>query len=99
MEATFANCANLTEIKGIENVTMIGQQAFQNTGFTSFELPAGVKSIAIATFMDCPNLTTFTIKKIETVVTLDDFAFSNCPVLQKITVPNTQFNAYLNHTT
>lgn len=59
----FAYCRALTNITIPNNVTSIGDFAFQNDKFTSIEIPSSVISIGDSAFYDCRNLATITIRK------------------------------------
>lgn len=57
----FEGCSKLSDVKFGKNVTSIGSNAFSYCGFTSLNLPEGIKEIKSASFKNCSNLTSLTI--------------------------------------
>ena len=58
---TFNSCSKLKTIKIPENVTSIGQFAFERSGLTTIDIPDTVTSIGEVAFGDCKNLQDVTI--------------------------------------
>ncbi len=98
---TFQNCTSLATVNGIENLTMICYHAFENTGLTSFTLPA--KDIAMGThvFAKCALLETVDLS--QATITSSTGAtssgkvlnmipantFQNCSALTSVQLPDT----------
>lgn len=81
---------NGEEIKDLvipDNVTSIGNHAFQNcSGLTSLTLSNTVKVIGKFAFMNCTELTSIDIP--DNVNLISDCAFCNCSSLNSVTIPN-----------
>ena len=67
-------------------VTVIGREAFFNSGLTEIEIPGTVRKIENNAFGSCHNLTDVYIP--EGVDTLEVSAFSNCDKLATVELPN-----------
>jgi hypothetical protein len=74
----FANDTALTSITfaSSSTITLIGSQAFLNTGLTSFTLPANVSVVNPSTFMSCRALTSFAYETGSTCTAIMDHAFT-----------------------
>jgi hypothetical protein len=57
-EYAFSNCYGLRGIILPNGITVIGNNAFENTDLESITIPASVTEISYAAFNPCPNLTT-----------------------------------------
>lgn len=58
----FYDCHDLTSVTIPDNVTSIGSYSFEDTGFSSFEVPQNVTSIDYTAFAACYNLASFTVE-------------------------------------
>ena len=72
----FEGCYSLTAIYLPNSITSIGRDASAETPITSFEIPAGVTRIGMATFRDCASLTSITIPN--SVTFIGNEAFQDC---------------------
>lgn len=81
---TFAECTALTSITIPGSVTIIYENAFNNSGLTSIVIPSGVTEICWAAFSDCSSLRSVTIS--DSVSTIRAGAFKNCPMLTEFIV-------------
>ena len=75
-EGAFAECAGLTDVKNMNCVTEIGAYAFANTSITNVDLSAAT-SIGDLAFMK-KELTPFTVKLGNALVSLGDNPFAMC---------------------
>lgn len=82
----FANCTSLAEVVINSTITEIADQAFYNTGLTSFTVPAGITAIQPQTFAKCPSLTKVVLP--EGFTTVGTAAFQDSPV-KDINLPET----------
>ena len=80
----FMQCKNLEKVKLGKNVTTIGYGAFQNTGLTTYRIPASVTTVEDRAFSYCKNLTKLTIGK--NVVSVPGRIVSGCEVLQDVVI-------------
>lgn len=57
-ERAFHNCPKLATIENFDQTTLttINNQAFRNTGFTTFTLPSTITSLGSSIFYECANL-------------------------------------------
>ncbi len=76
----FAKLTGSIQIAG--TVTKIGEDAFSNTGITSFSFSSGVTEIGRMAFASCQNLRTVTLSA--SVQTIGDYAFYNCKELSSL---------------
>lgn len=83
-EGLFSGCAALTDIVLPDNVTSIGDNAFEKTGIISITLPDNLKTIGANAFANT-DITSIVIP--EGVTTIGNHAFLNCP-LYSFTVPD-----------
>ena len=58
---TFSGCTSLTSVTLPVNLKHIGGYSLARTAFTSFTIPATVRSIGYGAFAGCPNLTSLDI--------------------------------------
>lgn len=89
-DSCFWGCNNLSEIHLPESLKKIDAYAFWGTSIKEIDIPESVKEIRIGAFNQCRNLETVYMRSndlIETSFTEVYQAFSNCPRLQKIYVP------------
>ena len=79
----FRNCSKLTSIVFSGSVTVIGGNAFQNSGLTGVTIPNSVTSIGGSSFRDCSNLKIVTIEDGSVAFALNDSNtdhFTNSPI-------------------
>lgn len=89
-DSCFWSCVNLSEIHLPESLKKIDAYAFWGTSIKEIDIPESVKEIRLGAFNQCRNLETVYMRSnelIETSFTEVYQAFSNCPSLQKIYVP------------
>lgn len=89
-DSCFWGCVNLSEIHLPESLKKIDAYAFWGTSIKEIDIPESVKEIRLGAFNQCRNLETVYMRSnelIETSFTEVYQAFSNCPSLQKIYVP------------
>ena len=99
----FSGCSNLTSITLNNNITSIGDYAFENSGLTSITVPSTVTSIGENAFESCSNLTNITApvgisysswpSSVETFTinggtSINNYEFSGCSNLTSITLNN-----------
>ena len=83
----FKSKSNLLKILLPENLTSIGDNAFQHCeSLTSISIPNSVTSIGKSTFRYCSSLTSITIPN--SVTSIGKYAFRDCSSLTSITIPN-----------
>ena len=89
--ATFQGCTRLTRVyslRALDNVTSIGDAAFEGCKNLIIDLPAGLTNIGKNAFADCTSLKSVTLPA--GVTSIGDYAFLNCNQLTKITaLPDT----------
>ena len=57
--AAFQNCWNLSQVKNLDNVKIIGNSAFASCGsLTEFTIPAGIEYVHPYAFLGCPRIKT-----------------------------------------
>ena len=76
----FAGSSALSEIVFESEVTSIGTNAFENTGFTEITLPASLTSVSASLFQGCKNLQKVTLG--ENVTSIASMAFYNSTVAE-----------------
>jgi len=92
--SAFYGCASLTAFTIGNNVTSIGDYAFNGSGLSSAEIPESVKSIDYGAFYNCANLTSVTFKSSTPPDFLSYKVFENCPNLKTVYVPSGAKDAY-----
>ena len=85
--SAFENCKSLADIKFGSVSCEIGDNAFRNTGFTSFTIPEGVTAVGKGAFSACANLETIEIYY--TVTAVGDEAFKDCTKLTNVRYKST----------
>ncbi len=85
-ESAFRRCRNLTEITIPGSVEEIGRYAFAWTGLNRVTVEEGIKNISNGMFESCPYLAS--VKLPSTVEIIEDWAFSGCSRLDRITIPD-----------
>lgn len=68
-----------------DGVTVIGEDAFNNSEITSVTIPDSVQSFGFGAFSSCKSLTEFTIP--DGVTEIPDCMFSGCTSLSKVNMP------------
>lgn len=81
----FNGCTNLTAFTFDECISSIGSYAFANSGITSVDVPATVKTIANNAFENCKQLSTFNVNGKNTA--LSSGILAGCTNLQSATLP------------
>ena len=82
----FSGCYPWASVTIPENVTTIGNGAFEGSSLTSIIIPNGVTSIGDYVFQGCPNLTSVTIGY--GVTSIGFRAFFGCTGLTSVTIGN-----------
>ena len=84
----FNNCAKLTSvtIEPDSNITTMGNNAFMNTGLTSFTVPSGVTTISQNLFLNSSSLKSVVIH--DNVTTIGVSVFSGCSELESVKLSN-----------
>lgn len=77
----FASLSNLKTLSNTQNITAIGENAFYNGKFSSFEMPTGITTIEKSAFEGCTNLTSVTIPANITEIKNKAFAGSGVQTL------------------
>ena len=84
-EGLFSGCKQLADFSFPPTVTAIGNDAFRDCGFTSFDIPDNIVSIGEGTFRDCTQLRDINISS--SITTLPKEVFSNCGITS-LTLPD-----------
>lgn len=79
----FSGCSGIKNITIPNNVTTIGQCVFEGSGIESIDIENA--RISYAAFRDCSELESVNIRN---CVDIGGYAFSNCPKLKNITIPD-----------
>ena len=99
-DSCFWNCSNLESIKLPSSLEKIEPYAFWNTAIKTIDIPENVKSIGLGAFNKCSQLETVYIRYngvASTSFTSVYQAFSNCPNLKTIYVPEEFIEQYKTH--
>ena len=93
----FSYCNNLTNVIIGDNVTSIGDQAFNScSGLTSVTIPNSVTSIGSSAFYVCYGMKTFDFRRSTSVPTLSNVnAFVNTPTVKEIVVPDDLYDTWI----
>lgn len=83
-EYTFYNAKNLKTVSLVEGLTNIETFAFYGSGLTSFNAPYSLLSIDFAAFKNAKDLKTINFN--DNLNTIKDEAFSNLPLITKISL-------------
>lgn len=81
----FAYCG-IEKIELPDTIEKIGDGAFWQNFFTSFEIPPKVTEIAANTFCECHLLASINLN--DGIKSIGDFAFQDCNALTKIVIPD-----------
>ena len=74
--------------KAVDNYK-IGQEAFKNKNFVKVNIPSSVTEIGKYAFDGCYSLQEVEFAKDSKLITIDEFAFSNCNYLKSMIIPST----------
>lgn len=91
---SFRMAKNLTDIEIPATCTILGGNAFEETGLTEVVIPDTVKTIGMGLFESCADLTDVTLPQGLTEVPF--MCFMNCTSLQRVNMPDsiTSFDTY-----
>ena len=84
----FHYCTSLTSVNIPDNITSIGQSAFQNSSLTRIVIPDSVTTIGDCAFYNCTSLTSVTFGENSQLTSIGSLAFSGCTSLTSITIPD-----------
>ena len=86
----FYKCAALTGLTIPTSVTKIGEKAFSESGIVEITLPASITDMGKSVFQACKSLKKVTFASGTPLVTLPDFTFESCVMLESFpTLPAT----------
>ncbi len=86
-DGCFRDCRNLTEVIGLENVTLIGSRAFLGcSNLKKVTFGEGLKEIGNSAFEGCTILEQVVLPS--TLETIGSYAFKNCDALTSVTIPS-----------
>jgi len=81
-KGAFMNCSKVKSVTMPRGVTVIGEQAFKNSGLTGITFPNQVTTIDRQAFMGCTGLTSLTIPN--HIFAIEDSAFYGCLGLKSL---------------
>ncbi|MDR0301965.1 MAG: leucine-rich repeat domain-containing protein [Treponema sp.] len=84
IEAFIYGCEDVKQITLPENLKIIGQDAFRESGLTSIIIPEGVTDIGKDAFKNCANLTSITLPK--SLKRVGENAFEKCTSLVDVKI-------------
>jgi hypothetical protein len=84
----FGGCSSLTSYTIPATVTSIGASAFGSTGLTEIIITAFVATVGANAFESCSQLATVTWEANSVQTEIPESCFSNCSVLNNITLPS-----------
>ena len=76
----------ITEVIIEDGVTSIGENAFDNCGFTDIDIPDSVTEIGASAFDGCDNLESIDIP--DSVTEIGFYAFGGCDKLERVELPS-----------
>ncbi len=82
-EGAFMNATNIQKLSIKDNYTMVGREAFRNTGLTIFELNSNIQAIPEYLFADCTSLSTVIL---ENARSIKANAFENTSALKQLVI-------------
>lgn len=87
-KGVFANAGQIVDLVTEKSLIGIGDYAFYGcTGLKGITLENGIKTIGNGAFMDCINMTNFTMDINSNISIIGEKAFNNCQALTEITIP------------
>jgi len=86
---SFASTDSLTQITLPATVTTIWFYSFYNSDLVEFYLPKLVDTIGYQTFTNCSDLVVFGFETPNNLLTINEWAFSDCPSLVTFLIPYT----------
>ena len=84
-EHMYDSCYRLSKVKLPDSITEIQDGAFEASGLTEINLPAGLTKLGKQAFRNCRNLTSIVIP--QGVSELCEEVFSGCESLERVTLP------------
>lgn len=78
----FEGCTSLKSIKLPNSLKVLTHAAFEDTGFTTINLPDSITNINTCLFYGCDNFTTF--KMSNSITSVEQYAFGGCPNLREL---------------
>lgn len=81
----FYKCTSLTKCTIPNTVTSIEEHSFQQTYFTSFDMPDSVTTMGDGVFINCSSLQT--IRLSNSLANIGNQCFSSCSALHDVTIP------------
>ena len=84
----FLGCRSLKNITIPDNITKIGERAFEGSGIEKIKLPDSVETMNERAFSDCKNLTTVIWPNDPKFNCIEKEVFSGCKNLENITLPD-----------
>ncbi|MGN0623108.1 MAG: leucine-rich repeat domain-containing protein, partial [Oscillospiraceae bacterium] len=75
---------NIPAVISSKQVTVLGDNAFDNSSFTELYIPNGIKSIGKSTFANCDSIKSVTIPG--SVESIGEYAFESCDALETVTI-------------
>ena len=94
-DRAYYNCTILSSVVIPDNVTEIGYDAFNGSGFTSINIPKSMATIGEEAFKGCSNLIPIIIP--ESVAVIEAYAFKECDNLTSVTILNGEIRIKLNY--
>lgn len=88
---SFSDSHNLSRITLPPNIVSIGENSFERTGLTSFEVISTIVNISDYAFSGCSSLTTFTIKNGGALERIGTLVFDGCISLREIVCSSSNF--------
>ena len=80
-DSAFIDCSSLTAVTLPDSLTVIGVSAFEScSAFTTITLPASLTEIEFGAFRYCSSLTAITLPLPDSLTSIGDCAFFDCPL-------------------
>ncbi len=92
--SAFRTAKGLTSIDFADGITILGGNAFEETGLTEVTIPETVKSLGASLFENCPELEDATLP--ESITSVQMSCFQGCSSLSRLNLPDsiTTFEMY-----